>query len=73
LLAAHTEFQEILLTHGYGVNETVFEWLKDPSHTNWLLVMDSVDDLDTNDIVARFCRDLEVGSIIVTTISELLT
>jgi hypothetical protein len=52
-------------THHIDFQFVVLSWLRDPMNRNWLMVVDSLDDLDQDDTIIRFCRELSSGSFIV--------
>ena len=60
--------QQIMIREGAPISDRsyVMNWLRHPRNRNWLMVLDSMDDLDQDQNLPRYCRDLSFGSFIVT-------
>ena len=65
--------QQIMIREGAPISDRqifddrfyVMNWLRHPRNRNWLMVLDSMDDLDQDQNLPRYCRDLSFGSFIV--------
>lgn len=51
----------------YDDRSFVTNWLRNKQNRGWLMVLDSLDDLGQDENLPRYCRDLSLGSFIVTT------